>query len=45
MMLSTKASKGDWVLATRRLKGPARSMSFPSLGSAAESSRQARTPS
>ena len=41
MMLSTRASKGDWALATRMVKGPARSMSLPSLGSAAVSAAMA----
>ena len=41
MMDSTRASKGDWALARRMVKGPARSMSLPSLGSAAERSATA----
>lgn len=42
MMDSTKASKGDWESEMRMVKGPARWMSLPSLGSLAASSRQAR---
>lgn len=45
MMLSTSAWKGDCVLATRSVKGPARAMSFASLGSDSARAPHARAAS
>ena len=41
MMDSVRASKGDWLEARRRVKGPARAISLASLKSAAESAAMA----